>query len=254
MNGLQSLFHLKTVVLFLLLLALSSVFLFGNDRHTFYGFWHHPYVSAEHLTIARNLSPHHNFLMFRRLTLDADGSPSYDLYNRFPIGGYALIKLAILPFGESLGAQIHVARILMLFFFCAAAVLAYSSLRRLTPTLLIASTATLLAFPSYYGLYYNDMIHPKTSMDIFGVLLVFYGMVIFVQDGRFFQLLIEVCAALLLSWHVYALLLPFIFGGLVIAVHSVPSTGTCFAAQPLRTLGRCFAVVGGCHPHFEFYE
>lgn len=218
MNGSQSLFHPKAVSLFLLLLALLSMFLFGNERHVFYRSGHHSYVSAGHLRIAKNLSPRYNFLMFGRRTLKTDGTPSYDLQNRFPIGGYALIKLAILPFDGSLAAQIHVARILMLLFFCAAAVLAYSSLRRLMPTPLIASIATLIPFSSYYSLYYNDMIHPKTGMELFGVLLVFYGMVIFVQDGRFFQLLVKICAALLFGWHVYALLLPFIFVGLTKAV------------------------------------
>ena len=258
MKDSQSLFHPKTVSLFLLLLALLSVFLFGNDRHTFYRPGHHDYVSAGHLRVAKNLSPHHNFLMFKSRTLKADGTFTYHLQNRFPIGGYALIGLAILPFDGSLAAQIRTARILMLLFFCAAAVLAYSSLRRLTPTPLIALTATLIPFSSYYSLYYNDMIHPKTSMDLFGVLLVFYGMVIFVQDGRFLQLLVKLCAALLLGWHVYALLLPFIFVGLARAViktppppaHSVNRTDV----PPLRSLERRLAVVGGRYPHFEFYE
>ena len=222
MNGSQSLFHPKTVSLFLLLLALLSMFLFGNERHTFYRPGHHNYVSAEHFRIAKNLSPHHNFLMFDSRTLKADGSLSYHPYNRFPIGSYALIKLATLPFDGSLAAEIYTARILMLLFFCAAAVLAYVTLCRLTFTPLIALTATLIPFSSYYSLYYNDMIHPKASMDLFGVLLVFYGMVIFVQDGRFFQLLVKTCAALLVGWHVYALLLPFIFLGLARAVIKGP--------------------------------
>lgn len=240
MNGSQSLFHPKTVSLFLLLLTLSSVFLFGNGRYTFYRPGHHNNVSTGHLRVAKNLSPHHNFLMFNSRTLKADGSLSYRPYNRFPIGGYALIKLAILPFGESLAAQIHVARILMLLFFCAAAVLAYSSLCRLTPTPLIASAAILIPFSSYYSLYYNDMIHPKAGMDLFSVLLVFYGMVIFVQDGRFFQLLVKVCAALLLGWRVYALLLPFIFIGSARAVIK----GPCPFRQPNRFC-RPYVLLGG---------
>ena len=57
-------------------------------------------------------------------------------------------------------------------------------------------------------------------MDPFGAALVFHGMAVFVQEGRFRQLLVKTCAALLLGWHVYALLLPFIalgFGGEAIA-------------------------------------
>ena len=58
-------------------------------------------------------------------------------------------------------------------------------------------------------------------MDLFGAALVFHGMTAFVQEGRFRQLLIKTCAALLLGWHVYGLLLPFIilgFGGEALAL------------------------------------
>jgi len=237
------LFHSRTVSLFLLLLALSSVFLFGNDRHTFYRPGHHSHVSLEHLVIARNLSPHHNFLMFKAQALTERGKPYYMLYNRFPIGGYALIKLAILPFAESLSAQIHVARILMLLFFCAAAVLAYLSLCRLTPQPLIALTATLLAFSSFYSLYYNDSIYPYITMAfLFGTLLVFHGMVLFVQDGRFLQLLVKVCVALLLGWSVYALLLPFMVGGVVRAIKETPRSSR---HSSIWTLCRCYVILGG---------
>ena len=237
------LFHSRTVSLFLLLLALSSVFLFGNDRHTFYRPGHHSYISLESLAIARNLSPHHNFLMFKRQPLTERGKPYYILYNRFPIGGYALIKLAILPFAESLSAQIHVARILMLLFFCAAAVLAYLSLCRLTPQPLIALTATLLAFSSYYSLYYNDLIYPHVTMAfLFGTLLVFHGMVLFVQDGRFLQLLVKVCVALLLGWPVYALLLPYMVGGVVRAIKETPKSSR---HSSIWTLCRCYVILGG---------
>ena len=223
----KPLFDLKMLPLFLLLPTLSTVFLLGNERHVFYRSGHHSHVSAEHLSIARNLSIRHNFLMFIHLTLDTDGAPSYAAYNRHPIGGYGLIKLAILPFDDDPATQIYAARMLMLSFFVAAAILAYLSLSRLTAGRMVAATATLLAFSSYFCLYYNDMIHPKTGMGFFSVLLVFYGMVIFVQDGRFFQLLVKVWLALSLDWHVLGLLLPFIFSGLAMAIrkhHVPPST------------------------------
>ena len=42
---------------------------------------------------------------------------------------------------------------------------------------------------------------------------MFHGAVLFVQERRFRQLLLKVCAALLLGWHVYALILPFALSG-----------------------------------------
>ena len=63
----------------LLLLALATVFLFGNDRGHFYQPGFHNEVSANHLSVAENLSPEHNFLGFYHQTLDKDGAPSYNL-------------------------------------------------------------------------------------------------------------------------------------------------------------------------------
>ena len=199
----------------LLLLAISSVFLFGGDqRGYFYRSGAHDEMTSKNMSIAENLSIEHNFVMFIRQVLDADGEPAYYLYNRFPIGSYALIKLATLPVGDSLSAKIYAARTLMLLFFAAAALTAYLALRRITASPWIALTAALLAFSSPFCLYYGDVISSETIVDIFAVLLVFHGMAVFEQEGRFRQLAVKTCAALFLGWHAYALLLPFIAFGL----------------------------------------
>ena len=214
----------------LLLLALSSAFIFGAERRDYFYRGHlHNELSAKNMTIAENLSIEHNFLMFTRKTLDADGRTIYEPYNRFPIGSHALTKLAILPFGDDLSAKIYAARTLMLAFFAAAAVLAYLSLYRIAASRWIALTAALLAFASPYCLYYADAITSEAVVDIFGALLVFHGMVIFEQEGRFRQFLLKTCAALLLGWHVYALLLPFIVLGLT---RELVKTRTAGSASP----------------------
>ena len=78
-----------------------------------------------------------------------------------------------------------------------AAVLAYHSLARITGSRWDALTATLLAFASYYALYYADMIFNEVTIDLFAVMLTFHGMVIFVQEGCFRQLLVKSGMALL---------------------------------------------------------
>ena len=180
-------------------------------------------MSAKNLAIAENLSPKHHFLMFTHQVLNSNGNPAYKPYNRFPIGSFALIKLAILPFGDDLSAKIYIARTLMLLCFASAAVLAYLSLRRLAANPWIALAATLLAFSSAYCLYYSDMISNEAVIDLFAVILVFHGMVIFEQEGQFRQLLLKTSAALLLGWHTYALLLPFIAFGLMRELHKAQS-------------------------------
>ena len=202
----------------LLLLALSTLFLFGHDRAYFYRSGHHDWNSSRALSIAENLSLRHNLLGFHYLSRNASGDQYYHrhaVYNRFPMGGFALIKLATLPYGEeAFRAKIYAARMLMLLLFSAAAVLAYHSLARIIGSRWDALAATLLAFSSYYMLYYSDMIFNEVTIDLFGVMLAFHGMVIFVQERSFRQLLLKCCLALLLGWHVYAFLLPFIGFGL----------------------------------------
>ena len=202
--------------LVLLLLALSALFLFGGERELFYRGGLHDWNSSRALLFAENLSFQDNLLVFFYRSRDADGSVSYpEPYNRFPLGGYALIKLATLPFGDTdFRAQIYAARILMLLLFSAAAVLAYHSLSRITGSRWDALTATLLAFSSYYLLYYSDKIYNEITIDLFGVMMVFHGMVIYVQERRFRQLLVKSGLALLLGWHAYAILMAFVVLGL----------------------------------------
>ena len=195
----------------LLLLALASVFAFGNDRSQFYRHQHRDHTTVYTLTLAANLSAEHGFLLFSRQRLDPRGEPqNVSPYNRFPIGSYALVKLAIQPFGDDIPRQVLAARLLMLAFFAVAAVLAYLALARLLGDQWIALAAALLAFSSYYLLHYNDMVSAETSTNLFGVMLVFHGMVLYAQEGRFRQLLVRIAIAILLGWHVLALIGPFV--------------------------------------------
>lgn len=198
----------------LLLAALATAFLPGKDRGQFYRPGFHNAISANHLALAANLSPAGNFAGIKRYVLDENGALGYDLYNRFPPGGYLLIKLAMLPFSDDLSAQLYAARIVMLLFFAGAAMLAWLSLRRLTGNDWVALAAVLLAFSSYHCLYYSDMVATEAWPDLFGMLLVFHGMTLFVQERRWRQLVAKTCLALLLGWHVLALLLPFVILGL----------------------------------------
>lgn len=198
--------------LLLLLLALSGVFFFAGDRGYFYRPGNHNFVTSHNMAMAANFSAGENFRLFRRHRLEPDGGIGYEPYSRFPVGSYAAIKLVILPF-DGFAAQIYAARVLMLLCFAGAAALAYLALRRLTDSRWLALGATALTFSSAYALYYSDMVGNESIL--FGFLLTFHGMAVFVQEGRFRQLAVKSCLALLLGWQAYALLLPFIIFGLV---------------------------------------
>ena len=191
--------------------ALSTVFLFGEHRSYFY--WDYDWVSSQSMAIAANLSVDHGFLMFLRQTFDSAGAVAYDPYNRFPIGTYAALKLAMLPFEGDLSAQIFVAKTLTVCFFCAAAATAWLALSRILCDRWGAAAAVLLAFSSYPMLYHADMVGEGFA-DLFGVMLAFHGMAVFVQDRRFRQLAIKTCIALTLGWHTIALIMPFVLFGL----------------------------------------
>ena len=201
----------------LLFLALATVFPFGGGHS--YLESSHTYITQNHMTVAMNLSPEHGFLGFYHPILDGDGDLTYDEpYNRFPVLGHVLIKLATLPFPDDLSARLSAARMLMLAFFAAAAATAWLALCALVRNRWAALAATLLAFSSYYALYYNDMVATEGVVDLFGVMLVFHGMAVYATEGRFGQLPGKTCVALLLGWHVYALLLPYVVLGLAVAV------------------------------------
>ncbi len=204
----------ERLTLWLLLLALSTLFLCSVDEGHFYRPGNTNWNSSKDLAIAENLSPDHHFRLFVGLRPGSGGDPAYEMYSRFPVGGYALIKLAILPFGNDLSAQILAARMLMLLLFSAAALLAFHSLARITSHRWVALAATLAAFSSWYMLLFGNAVSVEYSVDLFAVMLVFHGMVVFVQEGRFRQLLARTCVALLLGWRVYAFLLPFLILGL----------------------------------------
>ena len=217
----------STTTLVLLFLALATAFLFGGSRGqpgsgTSAAYHHWELTKREltknHMTVALNMSPEHGFLGFHRVTRTGDGELAYGPYNRFPVLGYLLIKLATLPFPDDFAVREAAARTLMLVFFAAAAVLAHLALCRLTGSRWTALAATLLAFSSYYTLFHRDMVATEGVVDLFGTMLVLHGMAVFATDGRFGRLLAKTCAALLLGWHVYALLLPFVGLGLAAAL------------------------------------
>ena len=200
----------------LLLLALSAVFVFSEPERFHRWNSDHAGITLDHLRVALNRSPEHGFLGFDFQLLNSAGERTYQPYNRFPIFGSLLIKAVVLPFADDFEAQIRAARMLMLAFFAAAVVFAYLALKRSTPSPSAALAATALAFSSFGTLHYADMVATEGAMDLFAVMLAFHALVVFVQDGRFAQLLAKVCVAVFIGWHVFALLLPFVVLGLAV--------------------------------------
>ena len=211
--------------------ALATLFPFFHES----GPLHRPergydHVSFNHLAVARNLSAEHGWLGFYSRIADGDGEPAYFVYHRFPPAGYFLIKLAVLAQPDDLAGQVQAARMLMLALYAGAAMLACAALVLITGRRWLAVSATLAAFGAYTALYASDMVATEGVADLFGSMLAFHGIARYCFPGepgvpaapderrRFGQLLAKSCAALLLGWHVYALLAPFAALGAVAAL------------------------------------
>ena len=201
-------------------MALSALFLVPKDRGYLYS--HHANLIKQgyyggneqlKLSLAANFVLPPGFL-YRKLRRADDGTLSLEPYYRFPMTGFAVMKLVMVPFADDASAQIVAARVLMLLFWCGAALLAYAALARLTENPPLALAATLFAFSSRYLLDYADAATGEVAMGLFGVMLAFHGMVVFAQTRRFGQLAAKTCMALLFDWHVYALVGLFVMIGL----------------------------------------
>ena len=212
----------------LLLCTLATVALFGPDRDLFLGkdhqslhslLTHAESMTYDHLFDAVNMSSKHYFVSARSFAVNAEGEivPGDYMYNRFPIGGRVLLHLATRPFDDP-WQKVRTARALMITLFLAAATLAYFALTALAIDRWAALAATLLAFGSGYHFTYHDLVATQGVVDLFGVMLVFHGMAAFHSGRRLGQLLGKTCVALLLGWHVYGLLLPFVALGIVLGL------------------------------------
>ena len=210
----------RAVPVVVLFACLATLLPFGGDRGYFYRDGMQSWMSARWLAFAENLTATQPLQMVQT-TRRNDGTLRHEAYNRFPIGGTLLIKLAGLPFQDNLKAQIWSARLVVLGCYFAGALLAHLALVKILGAFgnarAIALGTTLLAFSSYHMLRQSDAIATEAMVDLFAVLLVFHGMVAFEFGGRrrFPQLLAKTAVALTLGWHVLGLLLPFIALGIV---------------------------------------
>ncbi|MBN1901179.1 hypothetical protein JW926_07645 [Candidatus Sumerlaeota bacterium] len=205
--------HSKRLPYCLLICVVALIFVFQNDNHGFQK-GHHGFLSSHGMTLSSNLSLKHHLLMFNRMYLEKDGKIYYETYNRFPVGFFLILKIFIFPFSHDFSMQISIARNVMISFFAAALYIAFLSIRRLTKNTSMSMAIVLLSFSSYYCMYYNDMIFNDVP-TFFGLLLTFHGMVIYIQENRFPQLLFKVMFGLFFGWQVLALILPFIVYGML---------------------------------------
>ena len=165
-------------------------------------------VAARTLARVGNLSAEHRFVPFTRRALDAEGEVAYSLDGGRPPGADLLLQRVLFHFADGAAAEAAAARAAMAVSFCLAALLAYLSLVRLLGGRWIAVGVTLFAFSSFLGGAW-DAVAAEGAPAALAVLLAFHGMVVFVREGRFRQLLLKAGAALFVATAAYALLTAF---------------------------------------------
>lgn len=187
------------------------------------------HITHHHLAVAKNLNLAAGLLGYYSRTVDDEGKPTKEVYNRFPPLGYILIRLAMATQGGDLAGEIQAGRALMLAFFAGAALLAYLAVAQLTGQPWLALAATLAAFSSFAALRTCDMVATEGVVDLFGTMLAFHGIARYRRGAgpgpplgsetkpRLGQLLAKACVALLLGWHVVGLIAAFVALGLAAA-------------------------------------
>ena len=173
-------------------------------------------VAAGTLARVENRSPANSFAGFSHRTLGEEGAAAYHFGGRAALGGDLALRAATGHFGRDLAAQARGARWLMAAFFFGAAVFAYFALARLFGRRVVALGAVLLSFAAVWGVS-GDAIAAEGAPALFGVFLLFHGLVVFSEEGRFGWLLATGGAAVFLGFAAYALLLPFAAVSLVAA-------------------------------------
>jgi hypothetical protein len=165
--------RLPAVPILLLALACLSLLVLQNHENGFeWGARGH--LSSHAMALAKNLwTGDHPFFMFAQRSLEG-GQIHYDAYNRFPLLPFVLIGLAARFFEPHLAAQILAGRILMDLFLIAAMVVTFLLLRRLSRDPDRAAALTLLAFSSYYLLFFGDMIF-NDNPALLGFVLALYA-------------------------------------------------------------------------------
>ena len=191
-------------------------------------------ASAATLARAANRSPEHGLAAFSRRSLDPEGRMVYETAAGGSVAGDLVLAAVVRHFRDDLGAQVVAARALMVSLFSGAALLAFLSLRRLFASRgagsgWIALAATLFAFGSAAA-GFADTVAVEAAPELFGVFLLFHGMAVFRDEGRFPQLALKCAAALALGWQAAALVFPFAAAGLAASLsrrtnESLPNGG-----------------------------
>lgn len=203
--------HTKNLCIYTLILLGLFVFWTQNTKNGFNPTLH-GFLSSHGLTIAKNLSLKDKFLMFNIKTISENNEISYDVYNRFPIAAFLIIKAPILLAHGDTKKEVYFSRQLMNAFFIATMIVFFLTLTRINDKPLLSLAATVFTFSGYYLIIHRDMIFNDIPA-LFGFILLFHGITIYLLEKKKSQLIIKAIIGIFLGWQALGLLLVFILYG-----------------------------------------
>jgi hypothetical protein len=230
----------------ILLLASLAISLFFASRTRAFLPSHHGYLTSMGLAMGKNMDREHHFLLFTRKWINAEGKSGVDPHNRFPILSYALIGRAVSGCGNDPFCEMWRGRVLMLAFCWGALALSTLLLLELSGDPLVAVSAALLGFSSYFLQYYNDMVFNDVPA-VFGFILVLLGIARFEMRGSTFLLTVGALLGIALGWQCYA---PLVTWWILQALRSLKTSGLVggvrevLRSQATKTM--VLAVAWGC--------
>ncbi|MCI0655988.1 MAG: hypothetical protein L0170_02835, partial [Acidobacteria bacterium] len=192
----------KLTAWIILLAALAVSLVSATRTHAFLP-GHHGYLTSMGLAMGKNLDHEHHYLLFTRKWVNAEGKSGVDPHNRFPILAYLLIGGAESGCGNDPSCEMQRGRVLMLLFCWGALALSTLLLMELSGNPLLAVSASLLGFSSYFLQYYNDMVFNDVPA-VFGFMLVLFGIARFEMRGSTFLLTAGALLGIALGWQCYA--------------------------------------------------
>jgi hypothetical protein len=216
----RSRLSLRQLTLPALMLAVAAITLALQAYNVGFENGHHGWPSVHGLAIFSHVSPETRFVGHALAFVEADGTLSYDYFDRYPLFFGAFMRL-LLNITDHLPTEIMIFRYVMNIIFLLTMLGAYRLVRLFMDHALLAFGVTVTAFSSFYVVYYKDMIHYDQPALLGMVwLLVAIGRHMHGRGAR---------------WHVYAAALVAV--GLGRGYASVFVIGLWFLVEAVAALG-----------------
>ncbi len=119
---------------------------------------HHGWPSVHGLAIFSHVSPETRFVGHAQVFVNADGTLSYDYFDRYPLFFGAFMRV-FFTFTDDLPTEIMIFRYVMNTVFLLTMFAGYRLVRLFVDDVLLALGITVTVFSSFYVVYYKDMIH-----------------------------------------------------------------------------------------------